>query len=165
VAAAWGEPERAARLLGAADVLIEARRHTLGDIDQADYELIVTTTKAQLDEETWQKAWEEGRFMTVEQAIAYAQAQLTPEAPDIEPGHHPPRASGKGELDGLTSRELEVVALIAQSKSNAEIAEALVVSKRTVETHITKILSKLGFTSRGQIAVWAIKKGLASQFD
>lgn len=55
---------------------------------------------------------------------------------------------------------LEVASLIAQSRSNSEIAEELVISKCTVETHITNILSKLGFTSRGQLAAWAIKNGL-----
>jgi DNA-binding NarL/FixJ family response regulator len=64
------------------------------------------------------------------------------------------------EIEGLTERELQIVRLIAQSKSNQEIGEMLVVTKRTVETHISNILSKLGFTSRGQIAAWAIRRGL-----
>ncbi len=94
--------------------------------------------------------------MTQEQAIAYA----------IEPLSHAPVASATGENPGgLTDRERGVAALIAQSKSNAEIADALVISKRTAETHISNILSKLGFTSRGQIAAWTIKKTLTSQFD
>jgi DNA-binding NarL/FixJ family response regulator len=63
---------------------------------------------------------------------------------------------------GLTEREREVAALIGQGKSNAEIAELLVVSKWTVETHMSSVLSKLGFPSRFQIALWARDKGLAS---
>jgi non-specific serine/threonine protein kinase len=62
--------------------------------------------------------------------------------------------------DDLTAREREVAALIAQAKSNAEIAEELVVSKRTVETHIANIRSKLAFTERAQIVRWAIEAGL-----
>src|SRR5579871_3079794 len=62
---------------------------------------------------------------------------------------------------GLTEREREIAALIAQGQSNREIAEVLVVHYRTVETHVSNILSKLGFTSRAQIVVWAGKKGLA----
>lgn len=54
----------------------------------------------------------------------------------------------------LTPRETEVAELIAQGKNNAEIARALFVGMRTVETHITHILTKLNFTSRTQIAVW-----------
>ncbi|MDQ2906957.1 MAG: response regulator transcription factor [Chloroflexota bacterium] len=60
---------------------------------------------------------------------------------------------------GLTERERTVARLIAQGHINREIAEALVVSERTVEAHVSNILSKLGFTSRRQIAAWAIEKG------
>ena len=62
---------------------------------------------------------------------------------------------------GLTERELEVAAQIGQGKSNAEIAVLLVVSKRTVETYVSSVLSKLGLTSRSQIALWARDRGLA----
>ena len=47
-----------------------------------------------------------------------------------------------------------------RAKSNREIAEALVLSERTVEGHVGNILNKLGFTSRAQIAAWAVQKGL-----
>lgn len=60
----------------------------------------------------------------------------------------------------LTGREREIAALIAQGKSNLEIAQSLVLSKRTVETHITNILTKLDFSSRAQIAVWATRNEL-----
>ena len=60
----------------------------------------------------------------------------------------------------LTARECEVAALIAQGKSNQVIATTLVVTRRTVETHIGNIMFKLGCTSRTQIAVWAVEKGL-----
>jgi len=66
----------------------------------------------------------------------------------------------KKEFGGLTARERQVAALIAQGKSNREVAAALVVSERTVETHVENILSKLGFDSRTQIAAWAVEKGL-----
>jgi DNA-binding CsgD family transcriptional regulator len=61
---------------------------------------------------------------------------------------------------GLSAREREVAALVAQGKNNREIAASLVVSERTAEAHISNILSKLGFTTRTQIATWAIEKGL-----
>ncbi len=61
---------------------------------------------------------------------------------------------------GLTEREREVAALIAAGKSNREIAESLVLTVRTVEAHITRILTKLGLKSRTEIAVWAVAKGL-----
>lgn len=61
---------------------------------------------------------------------------------------------------GLTPREREVAVLIAQGKSNPEIAVELVVSERTVTTHVSNIFSKLGFTSRTQIASWVTAKRL-----
>lgn len=61
----------------------------------------------------------------------------------------------------LTGREREVAALIAQGYSNADIAHALVLSERTVETHVRNSLAKLGFASRAQIAAWAVEHGLA----
>jgi DNA-binding CsgD family transcriptional regulator len=67
----------------------------------------------------------------------------------------------KKTFGGLTQRERAVAALIAQGKSNREIADALVVAPHTIETHVSSILSKLGFTSRTQIAVWAMGKGLS----
>jgi DNA-binding NarL/FixJ family response regulator len=63
---------------------------------------------------------------------------------------------------GLTEREREVVRLVAQGKSNREMADALVVTKRTIETHINNILYKLNLTSRAQIVVWAVEKGLVT---
>src|SRR5260370_16003967 len=69
----------------------------------------------------------------------------------------------KEAFGGLTEREREVAAFIAQGKSNREIADELVVSYRTVETHVGTILSKLAFSSRAQIAVWAVEIGLVKQ--
>jgi ATP/maltotriose-dependent transcriptional regulator MalT len=62
---------------------------------------------------------------------------------------------------GLTTRELEVVRLIAQGHSNTEIAAALVVSEATVKTHINHIFSKLGARDRSQVIVKARQLGLA----
>lgn len=67
----------------------------------------------------------------------------------------------KTRFGGLTAREREVAALIAQGKRNHEIAQILVVGSRTVDAHITRILNKLGFSSHTQIAGWAVEKGLA----
>jgi len=67
------------------------------------------------------------------------------------------------QFGGLTEREREVAALIAQGKTSREIGDLLVVTSRTVEKHIENILSKLGFTSRTQIAVWASEKGLGKK--
>jgi DNA-binding CsgD family transcriptional regulator/tetratricopeptide (TPR) repeat protein len=73
-----------------------------------------------------------------------------------------PRQAVKAEFGGLTRRERQVAAVVARGLSNQEIADELVVSVKTVEAHVTRILSKLGFSSRAQIAAWAVDKGLAS---
>jgi len=73
-----------------------------------------------------------------------------------------PRRTAASHYSGLTEREREVAALIGQGQSNPEIAELLMVSKRTVETHVSSVLSKLGVSSRHQIALWALEKGLVN---
>jgi two-component system, NarL family, response regulator LiaR len=62
----------------------------------------------------------------------------------------------------LTGREGEVIRLVAQGKSNREIAEALVISEKTAKAHISNILGKLGLEDRTQMAIYAIKNGLVS---
>jgi len=73
-----------------------------------------------------------------------------------------PREAARQAFGGLTAREREVARLVAQGKTSREIAELLVVSERTAEVHVSNILGKLGFTSRTQIAAWAIERGLAN---
>ena len=62
----------------------------------------------------------------------------------------------------LTERELEVLKLVAHGQPNQEIAEALVISERTVGTHVSNILSKLHLANRTQAALYALRTGLAS---
>jgi DNA-binding CsgD family transcriptional regulator len=71
------------------------------------------------------------------------------------------RRTASARAGGLTEREREVAGLVARGRSNREIAEALVLGERTIETHVSNILSKLGLTSRREIATWAQERGLA----
>ena len=76
---------------------------------------------------------------------------------------HPPKEPLTPEP--LTGRELEVLRLIAQGRSNREIAEQLVIAEMTVRTHVSNILSKLHLASRTQAALYALREGLASLED
>ncbi|MEW2549381.1 response regulator transcription factor [Streptomyces sp. NPDC047002] len=70
-------------------------------------------------------------------------------------------ASGQGRGTSLTEREREVLALIADGRSNREIARALVLSEKTVKTHVSNILMKLDLADRTQAALWAVRHGVS----
>ncbi len=70
-------------------------------------------------------------------------------------------AAPSGQVEQLTERELEVVRLIAQGASNHDIASKLVISEKTVKTHVSNILGKLGLADRTQLAIHALQTGLA----
>jgi len=68
---------------------------------------------------------------------------------------------GPGRGTALTEREREVLALIADGRSNREIARRLVLSEKTVKTHVSNILMKLDLADRTQAALWAVRHGVA----
>jgi DNA-binding NarL/FixJ family response regulator len=69
--------------------------------------------------------------------------------------------SGAGRAGSLTEREREVLGLIADGRANREIARALVLSEKTVKTHVSSILMKLDLADRTQAALWAVRHGLS----
>jgi predicted ATPase/DNA-binding CsgD family transcriptional regulator len=163
VAAMQNKARRAVTLFGAAAALREVFDTPLPPINQADNERGIAAARAQLDEATFMTAWKAGRDMLQEQVIAYALAESGTASQINDPSLSAalPHA-GKAKFDGLTAREREVAALVAQGQSNRDIAATLVLSERTVASHVSNILSKLEFNSRTQIAAWAIEKGLVN---
>ncbi|MQY16439.1 Transcriptional regulatory protein LiaR [Streptomyces sp. RB5] len=71
-------------------------------------------------------------------------------------------APGHGRGGSLTDREREVLGLIADGRSNREIARALVLSEKTVKTHVSNILMKLDLADRTQAALWAVRHGMTT---
>lgn len=64
---------------------------------------------------------------------------------------------GGGRPGDLSPREAEVASLVAEGLTNRQIAERLVISERTAQNHVQHILTKLGFTTRSQIAAWSAR--------
>jgi predicted ATPase/DNA-binding SARP family transcriptional activator/DNA-binding CsgD family transcriptional regulator len=148
ISATEGAAERAARLFGAGEALREAIGHVHVPEEAALLEPYLATVRSQLDEASWQGAWEEGRAMSMDQAIDYA---LSEEKPTSPISSAPERLSAD-EVPQLTRREKEIAALVAQGFSSRQIASKLVVSERTVDNHVANVLKKLSLHSREQIA-------------
>jgi DNA-binding NarL/FixJ family response regulator len=163
VAARQGEVVRAARLWGAAQSLHETSSphdpFILPD-ERTDDEQSVAAARAQLGEQTFAAAWAEGRTMTPEQAIAAQGQPLVSNQPPAKPRTNAQKRLSPTFPNGLTEREVEVLRLLARGLTDAQIAEALVISPRTVNAHLRSIYTKLNVTSRNAAAHYALKQKL-----
>jgi non-specific serine/threonine protein kinase len=152
IAGAEGSIVRAVRLWGAAEALleeIEVGVHTYVP-DHSIQQSQVAAAHARLDEEAFEAAWAEGRMMTSEQAIQYA----------LEQEAGPKQAAAEANSAGLSAREAEVLRLVAGGLTNAEVAEKLFLSSRTVDWHLGTIYRKLGSHSRTEAARFAAEHDL-----
>jgi predicted ATPase/class 3 adenylate cyclase/DNA-binding CsgD family transcriptional regulator len=157
VAAANGFAERAAQLLGAAEPYLDAIRGYMPLTDRVNYEQTLATVRAQLDAAAFTAAVAQSRALPLDQAIAYAQEQPQPlgqGAPLPEPV--PATAAPATYPAGLTEREVAVLRLVAQGLTDAQVADRLVISRRTVNGHLRSIYSKLGVSSRTAAAHFAV---------
>ena len=143
---------RSAILFGAA----EAVRNANGSrwplyIEQPLYDRTLAATRIQLGEKAFATLWAEGRIMTPEQALTSQDVPSTANLPKI--------VVSNSTLDVLlTTREVEVLRLVAQGRTNNQIANDLSISPRTVNTHVQAIYSKLGITSRSAATRYAIEQ-------
>ncbi len=135
-----GSPREAARLFGAAHRIRQRMGAVRFKVYDADYKASVAALRDTLPEKDFDAAWAEGAALSTEEAIAYAQRGR---------GQRKRPASGWA---SLTPTELDVVGLVSEGLANSDIAARLFISPRTVQTHLTHVYTKLGLTSRVQLA-------------
>ena len=143
----------AAQLWGAAEALRDAIGVPIPPIESAEYERAVSAARVHLGERAFAAAWAQGRSMMPEQALAArGQKPAPPPTTRVTPSSTYP--------EGLTAREVEVLRLVAGGLTDLQIAEKLVLSPRTVHTHISSIYNKLGVSSRSAATRYAIEHHL-----
>ncbi|WP_330252846.1 protein kinase [Nocardia sp. NBC_00565] len=144
--AAADNGKRAAILMGAAEHLLRSASGVTTFFTELSHyhDESERTVRRALGDRGFDAAFRRGQAMGMDAAVAYA---LGEEPPTVTP----PAAGLK-----LTKRERQVADLVAQGLTNKQIAAKLVLSQRTAQHHVEHILSKLGFTSRTQIAAWIV---------
>ena len=151
-----GEPERAVRLLGAADALFAATGATFWPVDRMERERNLASIRAVLDDRAFDAALAAGRALTPEATMNEVTAAISavgrPRSPDQ------PRPAATAPI--LTTRERDVLRLLVEGYSNPEIADRLFISRKTASKHVTSILAKLDVESRTAAATQAIRRGL-----
>ena len=159
LAASSGEIERAVSLLGAADAVLENIGVPLPARFRARHDQILTTAHATLGDARFVTTWDAGKRLSLGETIELVGAAVT--RPD-RVGH----AETPADLatpDGLTAREIDVLALVADGRTDAEIAERLVVSVRTVHAHLRSIYRKIDLHTRSAATRYALEHGLAAE--
>ena len=150
--------EEAARLLGAVRSALESVGGGLFRTMQDGHDRCVAHTRGALGKPTYDRLVSEGATLRFEDAVAIA---LGSEA-DLERGPVLVQATSGRQVPRLTRREWEVARLVAQGLSDRQIADQLVLARRTAEGHVQRALRKLGFTSRQQLAGWVVEQQVCS---
>jgi len=155
-----GEAGWAAQLWGAAEALRESVAVPMPQVERANYEYAIATARTHLGKQAFATAWAQGRMMTPEQAIAARGQKLFSDQSDAQAQATKSKRSSSSSPNELSEREVEVLRLVARGLSDAQVAEALVISPRTVNAHLRSIYSKLNITSRHAATLFAIKQQL-----
>jgi non-specific serine/threonine protein kinase len=152
-----GDAERAMALMTAADELRVSTGMAINAFGEAEYWAILDRARALLSEEQYEKAVALGKAMTMPEIDALMRdVETQPQQPveSFQPAL--PAANARG----LTSREMDVLRLLIEGKTNPEIAGDLFISERTVQTHVARILQKLGASSRTAAATIAVRDSI-----
>jgi DNA-binding NarL/FixJ family response regulator len=131
--------------------------HTYYRPDRALYGRIEARARATLDRAAFEAAKEEGRAMSPERAIEYALEE--PSMPEREVPTTTPSSAAEHPA-GLTSREVEVLGLVAEGLTNAQVAQRLYLSPRTIQRHLNSIYHKLGVGSRTAATRFALEHNI-----
>jgi ATP/maltotriose-dependent transcriptional regulator MalT len=156
IASQIGHPGVAARLVGAVDGLLDSTGARLLPFDQPIYERAVSAARKALGDDGFYVASQASREFKPEDWLAETQALVAA----AEEHARSPRRRGAGEQIGLTARELEVLRLLTDDKTDRQIAEALFVSRRTINAHVASILGQLEVHSRQDAVAEARQRGL-----
>jgi DNA-binding CsgD family transcriptional regulator len=158
--AAQGEGTWAARFWGAAEAMREGLHAPLPPVFRTKYAQAIAAARAQVGEKLFTAAWAQGRAMTLEQVLAAQAAVTMPTTAPAGPYAVLQARKAPTSPSGLTAREVEVLRLVAQGLKNEQVAKELVISPRTVDTHLTAIYGKLGVSSRSAATRYALEHHL-----
>jgi predicted ATPase/DNA-binding CsgD family transcriptional regulator len=157
-----GQTEPGVRLLAAMTALDEAVGIVPPKALQAEFERAATAARAELGDHSFESAWSAGQRLEQDKVIAEGLALSIPSGAEFSgrPAHSDNKHDLGSSPPSLTPREFEVLNLLAEGRSNPQIAEALFISPRTATTHVTNILAKLGVASRTEAVARAIRDSL-----
>jgi non-specific serine/threonine protein kinase len=148
-AAVETNPTAAVRLFGATAAMRERLGHPVDAEDQPALDRAVAEARARLPGQAVAAAWSAGQELPRDEVAREAAATAAA------------WSGAGGAAHNLSSRELEVLTLLVEGRTDAEIAVALAISRRTAATHVRHIYNKLGVSSRAEAAATAVRRGLA----
>ena len=149
----------AAQLWGAAEALRETLGAPIPPVEHSTYEKRVVAASSSIGKRIFSAYWAQGRTMTPEQALAAQGNAATPSRPFTEPESISFKSTAANPV-GLTAREVEVLRWVARGLTDSQVAEQLVISPRTVTSHLSSIYNKLGVSSRSAATRFAVEHQL-----